>query len=72
MRAPISNGPIEYWGNYITTLIEVNYEIQEVILIATISDLDTVSSATVHGPGATTSRAPLGHGACPYRILRKS
>jgi hypothetical protein len=29
------------------TLIEVNYEIQEVILIATISDLDNVSSATV-------------------------
>jgi hypothetical protein len=47
MSASISSGPIKYWWNYITTFIERNYEIQEVILIATISDLDNVIPATV-------------------------
>lgn len=53
------------WGNYITTFIEVNYEIQELILIATISDLDRVNSATVeHGcdylPGRRSTLAQRG------------
>src|SRR5260370_39603442 len=39
--------PTEYWWNYITTFLERNYEIQEVILITPISDLDNVIPVTV-------------------------
>src|SRR5260370_12716880 len=58
--------PTEYWWNYITTFLERNYEIQELILITPISDLDNVIPVTVDlqglgsGPGnrwsATLSR----------------
>jgi hypothetical protein len=43
--------PMKYWGNYIMTPIEVNYEIQELILMAAISNLDRVSSTTAAAPG---------------------